>query len=498
MLVSTLSQRAARYELDMLLFTLASLCSAYAAEGVSLADALASALQHNADLRAAAASLDAARADALAARGALDPSLDASAGLSASESRSYLAGYPMASTASAGSAALGLSGELMTGTSWSISAELARQTSTTESSLGGVMAEQSADNWAGSVGLSARQDLLGLLRPTDATRAVRRAAERADQRALEGLEARQDALAAVANAWWSWKAATERAALGRTSVEAALALERVTEARAEVGSAAAVDLARVRTERLAAMAEASEAQAAAMDAGDTLLELMGRAPGADITPEGEGAPRALATLDVDQHLGAASAHSPALARLDLQLQAARAAAREVRFEGLPSLSATGSAGLSSLDTSASGALRALSGDDALPSWSAGLELSVPIGGRLARGTRLAADADLRSAEVALDAQRRALEGDLRAALREVNTAYGGLMLATERLGVAQMAEDGERARAEEGLVRLDELLDAVEAREQAEVDLLEARLDAWRATLEVARLEGGIDAALRP
>ncbi|MDP2309695.1 MAG: TolC family protein [Pseudomonadota bacterium] len=480
----------------MQLLTLLLLSSAYAAEGISLADALAGAIQGNADLRAAQASVDAASADVLTAEGAFDPSLGASAGTARSESRSFLAGYPTSSSTSAWSADADLSGELPTGTSWSLSTEIARQSSDTETSLGGVSSEQETDYWASSVGVTVRQDLLAVLRPTDAREAVRRASERADQDEMAALEARQTALAGVADAWWSWKTATERAALAERSVESALALERVTEVWVEEGQAEALELARVRTERLATEQEAAETKAAAVTAGDALLIAMGRDPGADIAPQGEGAPHAPASRDVREHLATASSQSPAISRLDLQLAAARAATRDVRYDGLPSLALTGSAGVTSLDTSASGALRDLAGDDAMPTWAAGLEMSVPLGGRAARGSRQKGGADVRSAEIALDAAERALEADVRAALRDVETAERTLTLATERLEVSRQAEAGERARTEEGLRRTDQLLDAVNAREQAEQDVLDARLDAWRATVQVARLEGGVDAVL--
>ena len=87
---------------------------------------------------------------------------------------------------------------------------------------------------------------------------------------------------------------------------------------------------------------------------------------------GDGEPRGLASTDVRQHLAAAYSHSPAIAVLDLRLAAASAAAGDVRYDGLPTVVATGSAGFSSLDTTASVPFRALAGDDALPTWSAGL------------------------------------------------------------------------------------------------------------------------------
>ena len=161
---STLPQWADRYEGAMLLVTLFTLSVAHASEGISLADALAGAVRNNADLRAAQAAVEAADAEVLTAEGAFDPDAAASTGVERAESQSFLAGYPMSSSTEVWSSNLGLSGELATGTSWSVSVEMARQTSSTQTSLGGATTTRDADYWASSVGLTVRQDLLALLR----------------------------------------------------------------------------------------------------------------------------------------------------------------------------------------------------------------------------------------------------------------------------------------------------------------------------------------------
>lgn len=486
------------YETNMLLLTLLSLPSAHAGEGLSLADAISTALQSNADLRAAEAALDAADADQLGAKGAFDPVLSVSGGLDRAESRSFLAGYPMASTTRAWSGDLGIAGELPSGTSWSISGEIARDAADTETTFGGASGTQETDYWTSSVGVTVRQDVLALVRPTTAREAVLRAAERADQREMALLQTRQEALAAVATAWWDFQAAGARAHLARTSVESAVALVQVTDAWVQEGQAEAVELARVRTEQLAAEQAAVEAEAEVARSRDRLLVVIGREPGADVTPVGEGAVRTPASMDLKEHLAIADAQSPSIALLDLQLEAARAASRDARYDGLPSLSLTGSVGAGSLESSASDAVGSLVGDESLPSWAAGIEVSVPLGGRVARGTRDAASADVRAAEAALEEAERALAADVREALRDLQTATTALSLAAQRVEVARETEAGERARAEEGMRRLDQLLDAVNAREEAEADVLDARLAASRAIVEVARLEGGVDAAILP
>jgi outer membrane protein TolC len=463
---------------------------------ISLPDALEAALTAHPDLRAAEVSVDAADAATRLARAGFDPTLTAGTDISASESQSYVAGYPTASTTTAWSGDVGVNGELATGTSWSVDGEIARQIAATSSSLGGVPSEQETDTWATSFGVTVRQDLLVLLRPTSARIALRQAEERADEATLTLLQARQAALAEVADLWWTWKTTVAREDVARRAVEQAQALEAVTAAWVAEGQAERLELSRVTTDRLAADQTLADAEAAVDAAADAVLVRIGGQPGADVAPDGEGSLAPLASTDPADHLRAAEASSPTLALVRLQLESAEAGARDVRWDGLPSLALTGSFGVGTLDTSAGAALTALGTDDAFPAYAAGVELSLPLGGRAAAARQDGARAEVRLQEYAYDDARVRLDADLRAALRSVETARRGVDLSTARLEVARATEDGERARTEAGLRRLDQLLDATGDRLDAEVDLLSARLDLGRATLNVARLEGGVDTLL--
>lgn len=468
---------------------------AAAADGLSLSQALSQALTHHPDLIASELSLDAAEAGADLARAAWDPALSAGAGLSSGESQSYLAGALTSTESQGWTADLGLQGELPTGTALSVRADLAQDSSTTTSALSGGVAQETS-TVAASVGLSASQDLLALLRPSASAIAVRQAREAASQAQLSLLAARQSALAEVATAWWTWDTATRAVDVARRAVDDALALEQVTAAQVEEGLTEPVELHRVAAERLAAQIALQVQQDEADADRDTLLLLIGEAPGAEVQPQGDVTLPPLEATALAPHLALAQAQSPSLALAALQVDAAEAAARDVRWDRLPSLTLSGSAGLASLDSDAGAALRALGGDSAFPSLGADLQLTVPLGGRAGAARQARAEAELSSKTILFKHQEQTLEADLRAALRAVVSDAQRVALSEARLEVARLTEQGEQARVDEGTRRLQQLLDATHARQDAEVDVLDARLALATARLQLAALEGGVDALL--
>lgn len=463
---------------------------------LSLADALRAALVANPDLVASTYTLDEADASVTSARGVFDPTLDAGVSADGAETSSYLAGYPTSSSTVSWEGDVDLGGQLGSGTSWSVGAATTQQSSSTVSTLGGQSSTSDTDTWATTLSVTASQDLLALLRPTDARAALRKAVERADQASVQALDTRAQVLSDVATAWWDWSGALEQVDVATRSVTAAKALEARTAAWVEVGQSQAVELARVKADRLQAEETLAKAQAAAGSAADVLLLRIGAPPGTPIEPAGDPVGPTLPTLSLDAHLAAAAAASPTVLLARLQADAATAAARDTRYDALPSLSLGASAGVSTLEDTAGASWSGLFGDGALPSWGVGLDLSVPLGGRAARGAQDGATAQKEAAIRSLESAERTVDANVRAALRDEATAEQSLALAEARLQVAKETEAGEGARVNEGTRRMDQLLDAVHDREDAELDVIAARRELWRATLQVARLEGTVEAAL--
>jgi outer membrane protein TolC len=433
---------------------------------------------------------DQAAAQLTSARSVYDPLLTASGSASSTESAGFLAGLPSQSRGTQSAAELGLQQTASTGTTVALTASVQREDTTTSSALSG---EQRQQWWTGQALLSVTQDLLAPLRASADRIAVRRAGEALEQAEVTRLVSVQQAIGSVAEAWWSWWAAVDSAEVARASLEHARLLEGQTRAWREVGQIAQLELDRVTADRLAAERDALQADAEVRRARDALSVLVGQPLGQDLVPAGSGRAWPSAGPDeLDAVVADALQRNLDLALARLQLEAAGASLGDARDTRLPTLDLTGSAGIASLTETAADAVSSLWGPDGLPQATIALDLAVPLGGRAARGQVRAASADRALARSKLEVAAAQVEADARAALDQVVTSQQSLSLAQARLEVAQATERGEQARVDEGLRRLDELLDATSDRELAEADVRTAQIELARAELALATLRARV------
>ncbi|MCB9695370.1 MAG: TolC family protein [Alphaproteobacteria bacterium] len=463
---------------------LAWLASWAMARDLSLDEALATALTGPA-AREAGLRLDQTRAGLTTAEGAWDPVLSASADASTSRSRGFLAGTPTSSDATAAAGSVGLVQALPTGTTVQATTSLRRDVMVSSSTLTG---DQTQRNWTAAAKLTVTQDLLAPLRRSTARSSELAAREALDQATLTERAAASDAIGAAARAWWAWWAATDEAELADLAERDAVALEERTRAWVEAGRLARLELDRVTAERLAAQRDRLAADAEVRATRDDLLVLLGEPLGQDVRPAGAGRAWVLDDADEDALVADVLARNPELLLARAEIDAQRRVLADTRASRLPTLDLTGAVGVGSLSEEASDAVTDLWGEDALPEASVGLDLSVPLGGRAARGRVRSAEAALSALEVSEQTAMARAEADARASVDAVRTAGLGLDLARARLEVARSTEVGERLRVEEGAARLDEWLDATRDRISAEADVRTAEVALASAELDLAAL----------
>ncbi|MCB9683129.1 MAG: TolC family protein [Alphaproteobacteria bacterium] len=465
---------------------LAIAAPAHAGE-LSLADALAG-VSSVRSVQTAALQRASAEAAVLQAAGAFDPDLSWTTDASGNAASGYVAGYPVDSRSTGVDMGLTVQGELPSSTTWSVSMDLGYDTTTTVSELAGDATEQVRSNWDGLVSLTVGQDLLAPLRRSDLSIRRRQAQDAADVAALQAAQAEEDALEAVADLWWTWAAAWRQTRTAEAALASAERLVGSTQALADEGQVAQLEVRRVEADRLDAERTTLQARTAERQAADALLSRLGLPFDAALTPSGSGA---IAAGSLDVHDAEAQAVDAdldvAIARR--QVQTEQTDLRDARATWLPSLDLSGTVGVASLADTAATAVTAL-GTDPLPRWGVGLSVSVPLGGRAARGAVQTASAQLGVAELAVDDAEAAARLAIRAALDDMALARASVALTTAQLDVARQTEDGEQARLEEGLTRLDDLLDARHARVQAEVAVIDAEADRARAELAVLRRLG--------
>jgi len=455
---------------------------------LSLDEALAH-VGHNRAARTVARQEAVAAADLGVARASFDPTLAASTQLSGVDSAGFVAGFPTEASSVSSSSSLSVGATTSTGTSWEVGADLGYDNMTTLATLGGQASEQVQSNWTGLVDLTVSQDLLAPFRRSDAGMAARQAGERLTRAELASEQAQQDALVAIAEAWWSWASAVRLAETAERALGEAQRLEAQTKARFAEGDVAMLEVSRTTAERLAAEQEQSTTRADARAAADQLLLAMGESPGQAIEPGGDGAVAGGET-DLERSLARALQANPEVAIARADVASAEQALQDARRSGLPELTASGSVGMASLSSDALGALGDLATDDGLPRWAVGLDLSVPLGGRAARSQRAGAEAERDIAELALTSAEDELRASVRAAVDAVDTSRRSVQLAVVQVDVARQTEAGEQARVDEGESRLDDLIAARNDRLDAEAALVSAESERARAELQLLRLEG--------
>lgn len=473
--------------------TLVLLAPAQAGTPLSLEAALGEALLRNPDLEGARLSVSQSILALDGVQSLSEPSLTASTQYSNAESAGFIAGSPYSATATSFSNELSVGGRAATGTTWSIYGGLDLDDTATVSSFGGQSGEMVQTNWTADAGVQVSQDLLAPFRRTPERQQEVDALESLSQAELKQQQSQQAVLADVAGAWWTWSMAAKRVAVAQDSVASARRLEELTLVWKTEGTASEVDVARVQISRLEADKALLSAQRSVRAAADQLLLLIGHTPGEDIRPEGTGELRAPPeSVAVDQMMD----ENLELALLDLQLDSAQRRLEDAEDGRLPSLNLNAGAGVASLQDTSNQALAALVGDERLPTLSAGLELQVPLGNQAAKNQVSANQVSLRQTELLRESAERQVRAQLRAGLDQVDTARTTLEIAEAQVVLARLSEAGEEARLSEGALRLDELLDARDARRRAEVEVLQAHLDLARAQLDLAELSGRVDSVL--
>lgn len=386
-----------------------------------------------------------ALADALSARGAFDPALEA--GGTHAETSGHSAEGTDADETRTDALSAGVGGLTpFHGLRYDLGVEM--------TSASGGATSSGKDDTDGFLGLSLVQPLLKGLRSDAARHAARTAVLRAEQALCELDRQAQESLFAVEDAWIALVAARELVAVREEAERLARRLYEDNARKVAIGTLSRLDERQAASQAAsarAALAAARQAETAAQNALKTLVF---------------ASQRTTETLEIVLPDNALSAEAPDLdaaaaartalerrpdiriARLAGEIQ--RAAIEKARSDRLPQLDLSGRYGLAARNEDGwGGAWDALSGADRTE-WRVGLDFSFPLGNRAARNA-------LRSAELASERLALATAAAEEAALVEVSDAANGIRSAweaceatEEAVGYAADALEAEQRKLEQG------------------------------------------------
>jgi outer membrane protein TolC len=430
---------------------------------LTLAEATAAALDQATDVRVARGAMLAARGEMRSEKGAFDPELFAE--ISRTEEDSPTASPFSGATVLRTKQSFASGGARVTlpiGTE--LTASLQTSKLETNSDFAGVDPEYDA-----AAGLTFRQPLLKGFGP--AAWGARSAAVRRYEAARARYDdAAQRMGAVVEQTYWDLYAAERDLAVQHLLRDRAASVVDQAERREKAGLVGPSVTANARvflSEQEQAVLDREEQYDAI---SDRLASLLGRRPGGDparFRPV-DNPPRDFPVEPEDSVVARAIARNRSLAASERDVAAARAHAREARWNAYPQLDLFGSiggvglAGQSrdivfggdTLRTNISGA-RADAASDAIertsPNWTLGARVTVPIGFRQGMGDHQQAKGELEQAEQRYLAARRSLEERVRAAHREL--VHSVKRLDAARMGIHAALEQARIGLLEYGLGR---------------------------------------------
>lgn len=289
-------------------------------------------------------------------------------------------------------------------------------------------------------------------------------------------EARADLDLRVTEAFYKVVLADQMVGVADSKVVAAKELVKNTRAQLEAGKGIEAAVNRATAEMAAAEREVTLAKAERTKADLDLKEAMGADLSEDIVVGVQGGPSVVLTLDEALRIGKQSRGTIVAARA--RTASAEAEVRAARSQSLPQVygvamaDATNQTGMGGLN--------------------AGLTVSLPVfdGGRIAAETRQAkamkskAEAQLRSAELAV-------EKEVRQAFVDVQAADSNVASAEASTKAAESAYEVVSERVAVGKSILVEQLDALQALTQARSDLSRANFELALARARLMRAAGG-------
>ncbi|WP_442887980.1 TolC family protein [Congregicoccus parvus] len=468
---------------------------------LGLREAVELALAHNYDLAIERLSPEVAEADSVAARSAYVPNIVASASTRRSDDLLFDAttGQTTGTTsATTSSLAIGVSGALPTGATYSVTTGLSR--STIDRDLLATSTSVRTTSAAADVAVAEIRQPLLRGRAIDADRLAIARSDIGLEIASLALVARAQATAsAVEQAYFDLVAARHTLEVQRTTLDLARRTLEDTLARLAIGTIAPLDEKEAQSLVAASEADLVDARRVLRERENTLKLLLtsdfSSWRSLELVPAD--------TLD-EAYRESNYEHSAALAlteRLDLRTYAlavedSTLSARYSSDRRLPQLDLVGSLGSSGTSDSTSGAWSSLRDADQ-PSAGIGLTLSIPWTNRRAAADSRAADTLVRQAELRYQQARETVLGQIDTAVFAVETNHQRIVATREARAFAEAALAAEQDKLSAGRSTTFVVLQLQRNLAAARASEIEA-LAAYNKALSVLRLREGTTLAAWP
>lgn len=350
-------------------------------------------------------------------------------------------------------------------------------------SVGGALVRSGINNRFDSA-LNARLDLLDPQRVA-AYQAAKIGVDVAEQSAL-GIG--EQALAAVADAYFAHLRNLSRNELLNSNISRARTLLELARRQAEAGVATQIDVTRAEAQLVTAEQAKMQQETVVQQSELLLKQILAINIGASLRLEPFNFERSAAPAFSGEQEQAALAHRADLRAAETLLRQHELEVRAAKYDRLPSMALVASGGSASENV--------LDGEETKV-WSGSVALSVPIfDGRRIRSQMTLAQSRLRAQQIRVDDLRRRIAGEVRLAVQDANSSLAQISVAQKN---QQLAEDElrlARLRYEQGVADNREIVDAQNRLAQAEDNFLAAVYQYNLSRVELARVGGNVRSLL--
>lgn len=481
--------------MNRLMFVVATLALpslALAERPLTYDEALSGAQQANPQLAASQLSFAESEASVMGARGIFDPQLT----MTGSWSQFTRVAFDPLNYKNTGSnltGDVGINGQIVTGTNYSLGGTLTRTDSLTQYDL---LGDNESDAWQRSLRGSITQNILKGHRLAYNLQQVTRATNGLAIAELSLEKARQDTLAQAAQAYWAWAYQVELAQISDESTSIAEEALRIGKLRVENGDLAPVEQTRLEAAAVQARIAAMDTHQAANQAADSLLLLMGETPGQELLPATKIGDVPVFTIDRAKAVDVALAQNLDLAVARANADSATWDAKNARHATLPSLSVTGSANLG-------GSENLIAPPNAENGWepewaptsnlSVSTNFSMPLGNRAGRGESQRAAAAAQSRTLSVQELERSVASQVALQADKLGSAREKVQLADVNVQLAESTLIAEEAKAEQGRAIQKDVLEARTEVQRTKAEAAKARTDYRIAQTELLKLQGQLE-----
>ncbi len=461
---------------------------------ITYEEALRTAVENNPTLATARLARLQAEGSVTSAQGQFDPTYTLDGAFRRSTNQGFFQGFPFSSTSETWNLNNQLSGTLGTGTSYALNAGMDRNKSTFVTEfVAGQGTEQVQNVFTSNLSVSLTQQLLEGVLYRYNVQNVTRARQQLTTAELSEAQALQDALYTAAEAYWGWVYAVELERIADESVRVAEEALRVGRLQVENGTLAPVEGTRLEAAMVQSQHAALDAHNAAEQTANTLLLAIGEAPDQPVvpaTPAGDVPPD---EIEVAAAVDVALAQNVDLMVSRSNLELANTNLATAKHALLPSLSATGSAGVAAQDDSVGTAISGLTDADNQPFVSIGGQFSVPLGNRAARGSRDTSQALVSQREQEVANLERSVRAQVEQQVLALTSSRRKMELADANLRLAEQTLSAEEALASAGRNIQRDVLEARNELDRAKAEAAKARTDYRLAQAQLLRLQGQLD-----